>query len=154
MAKPRLPVHRCPTERVKLPRDVAMASVAIASLGCRRVLMDSATVLLPTVEDHVATLSSDSILEVRGVDHKGPLVRGIRTASFVLAGGTAPELRPDDRSSARRRPCRSSDRADRLALERARCWLRRSRLVPRRAERRAPAGAGGGPGSWGSGPGG
>ena len=64
MAKPRLPVHRCPTERVKLPRDVAMASVAIASLGCRRVLMDLATVLFPTVEDHVATLSSDSILEV------------------------------------------------------------------------------------------
>jgi len=41
-----------------------MASVAIASIGRRRALMDSATVFFPTVEDHVAALSSDPILEV------------------------------------------------------------------------------------------
>jgi hypothetical protein len=41
-----------------------MASVAIASFGRRCGLMDSATVLFPTVEYHVAVLSGDPILEI------------------------------------------------------------------------------------------
>jgi len=57
-------MHHRPTERLKLSRDVAMASIAIASFWGHRVLMVSATVPYPTVEDHVAVLSSDPILEV------------------------------------------------------------------------------------------
>jgi hypothetical protein len=60
----RLRVHQRRTERLEPPRDVATASVGIASLGYRRVLMDSATLLFPTVEDHVAAPSRDPILEV------------------------------------------------------------------------------------------
>jgi len=59
-----LTVYHCPPELLELPRDITMASVAIASLGYRRVLMDLTTLLLPTVEDHVAASSSDPILEV------------------------------------------------------------------------------------------
>jgi len=61
---PRLTAHHRPPERLELPRDVAMASIAIASLGHRRVLMDLTTVLFPAVEDDVADSSSDPILDV------------------------------------------------------------------------------------------
>lgn len=65
-AKSGLFVHHRPTERLKLLRDVAMASIAIASFEGRRVKVGSvpATILVPTVEDHVAFPSSDPILEV------------------------------------------------------------------------------------------
>lgn len=57
-------MHHRPPERLELGRDVAMASLAIASLGHRRVLMELTTVLFPTVEDDVAASSSDPILDV------------------------------------------------------------------------------------------
>ena len=57
-SEPRLLVHERPAGFLEVSHDVAAAALAVASFR-RRPLMDSATIHLPPVEDHVVLALAD-----------------------------------------------------------------------------------------------